>query len=154
MDVHSRTRDGSTALHLAVRLTEWMHITYKSVKFDEIVKWLVEEKELDLNAKDDNGATPLHYAAADGQVEVTKILVKQRELDLNARDNIGATPLHYATRSEHPKGWVLRFVEWFIKHEGVDVHIKDDSGLTAVDVAIHRDAIISIVKRVDTGSEL
>lgn len=41
------------------------------------VKYLVEEKGLDVNARDHNGFTPLHHAAARGDVELIKYLVEQ-----------------------------------------------------------------------------
>ncbi len=41
------------------------------------VRYLVEEHGLDVNARDHNGFTPLHHAAARGDVEVIKYLVDQ-----------------------------------------------------------------------------
>ena len=41
------------------------------------VRYLVEEHGLDVNARDHNGFTPLHHAAARGDVEVIEYLVEQ-----------------------------------------------------------------------------
>ncbi|MEN6355480.1 MAG: ankyrin repeat domain-containing protein [Armatimonadota bacterium] len=48
-----------------------------------------------VNLKDDDGATPLHHAAAKGQLAVVKLLIDNKA-DVNAQKKDGVTPLHVA----------------------------------------------------------
>ena len=41
------------------------------------MKYLIEEMGADINSRDDGGYTPLHHAAARGDVEVIKYLVSK-----------------------------------------------------------------------------
>ncbi len=46
---------------------------------------------------DEDGLTPLHYAARYSHLQVVKLLV-ERGADVNARAEDGITPLHFAAR--------------------------------------------------------
>ncbi len=52
-------------------------------------------KRVDLNATNAHGWTPLHVAAAGGNVAVVELLLQHR-VDVNAASHIGATPLDNA----------------------------------------------------------
>jgi len=58
------------------------------------VKTLIEQG-VSLDARSNEGGTPLHWAAAMGHFKVVKYLV-EKGADVNARDNYGKTPLHWA----------------------------------------------------------
>jgi len=52
----------------------------------------------DVNAKDEDGVTPLHMAANRGHKEVVELLIANGA-DVNAKGMTGWTPLHYAAVS-------------------------------------------------------
>ena len=49
----------------------------------------------DVNAKDEDGLTPLHYAAYCGHNEIAELLIA-KGADVNAKDNAGTTTLDWA----------------------------------------------------------
>jgi ankyrin repeat protein len=99
---------------------------------DQIKKMLDEDGEL-VNARDETGATALHYAAFDGLREIVQHLL-DRGADINIRDSqFGATPTGWAIEYLRERGgylaielqdlayaiesgdarWVARFLERF-----------------------------------------
>ncbi|KAF6202443.1 hypothetical protein GE061_004842 [Apolygus lucorum] len=60
----------------------------------ELLEALLDVPDLDINLPDNEGNTPLHFAAQAGQVEVVSLLVtKAHELEVDYRNNLGFTPL-------------------------------------------------------------
>ena len=57
-----------------------------------LVQRLLRENPLDVNARNENGRTPLHLAAVKGSDEITKLLL-QCSADPRCRDNNGHTAL-------------------------------------------------------------
>src|SRR5438094_2700213 len=53
-----------------------------------------------VNASDKSGSTPLHFAAAHGQLEVVKLLLAAKA-DVRAVTSHGNSPLHRAAREGH-----------------------------------------------------
>jgi ankyrin repeat protein len=53
---------------------------------------------IDVNAKDDNGRTPLHHVAEEGHKEIAELFIAAGA-DVNAKNNLGGTPLHEAAAS-------------------------------------------------------
>ena len=49
----------------------------------------------DVNAKDGDGYTPLHFAAINGHKELAELLIDSGA-DVNAKDDFGETPLDWA----------------------------------------------------------
>ena len=50
--------------------------------------------------KDEEGSTPLHFAALKGHLDVVALLLASKA-DVNAKNNEGSTPLHYAAVHDH-----------------------------------------------------
>ena len=80
----------------------------------------------DVNAKNEWGGTPLHYATFGGHKEVVELLIA-KGADVNAKDGVGETPLHWAAKEGNKE-----VVELLIA-KGADVNAKDDVGDTPVD---------------------
>jgi len=59
------------------------------------------DHSVDVNSRDDNGLTPLHWAVDRGNKDLAEFLILQRA-KIDAQDEEQATPLHYAVDCDHP----------------------------------------------------
>ena len=64
-----------------------------------IVAYLLEKDAL-VDKPDNNGATPLHYAAVNNHVKVIRLLL-EGGATVDKPDNNGVTPLYYAADNNH-----------------------------------------------------
>jgi hypothetical protein len=77
-------------------------------------------KGANVNARNEYGWTPLHWAALYGHADVVRLLL-EHGAEVNARDENGQTPLHEAA------SWgVVRL----LPHHGADVNTRDKGGRT------------------------
>ena len=84
-----------------------------------------------LTARDSDGWTPLHWAAANGQLETVKWLVQKNSDLLCMQDSDGLTPLHWAAAMGH-----LEAVKWQVERRGDLLFMQDKYGLTPLDCAV------------------
>ncbi|KAI9665065.1 MAG: hypothetical protein M1821_006513 [Bathelium mastoideum] len=68
---------------------------------EAVVKLLLERGEVDANAMDQYGNTPLMIAASSGHEAVAKLLLDIGKVDVNSKDDLGRTPLVCARRNGH-----------------------------------------------------
>jgi len=135
------------------------------------IKYFVSQGA-NVNAKDDDGKTSLHFAARESNIEVIKFLV-YKGADVNAKTRGEATPLHGAAIRGNVE--VVKFLvskgadvnaktsgeaiplhgaaSWgnvevvqFLLSKGADVNAKNDNGKTPADMARGNDEIIKILK--------
>jgi hypothetical protein len=76
---------------------------------------------VDVNARDENGETPLHEAAINNECEIAEILIKHGA-EVNAQNNNGLSALHYAAMSG------LKEMSKILVEHGADVFLKDKTG--------------------------
>lgn len=79
----------------------------------------------DVNAMNNSASTPLHYAAWRGDTDVVEMLLA-RGVDVNAKNRFGLTPLHRATAAG------LSDVAVLLIAEGADVNARDKNGRTVL----------------------
>ena len=90
-----------------------------------------DDKDTDINAKDGDGMTVLHYAIIKGYPKLLDKLLAHQAIEVNSQDEGGLTALHHAVLQGNESA-----VKALVGHEGIDVDIKDGSGLTALHHAV------------------
>lgn len=85
---------------------------------------------IDVNAKDEEGSSPLIYAACFGYIEVAKALVAGKA-DVNLQDKNGWPPLMWAMNNKH-EGIVKILLE-----NGASPSTKNSKGRTVLDIINH-----------------
>ena len=125
-----------------------LHIAAQNNSNDEILEYLIAVLGADINAKDDIGQTPLHYAARyDGKCSSSpywgeKQLKSRLQTlvflgaDVNAKDNIGRTPLHVVASHTNPSDkFTNDDMLKYLVMQGADVNAKTNAGMTPLDFA-------------------
>lgn len=108
---------GSTPLHLA---------TERHMK--PLAELLLGRRSTNVNAKDEDQYTALHWAAQNGDEAITRLLL-DRGAAINETDGQGRTPAHVAC--QHGQENVIRV----LLSRGADVHIKGKDNWTALHLA-------------------
>jgi ankyrin repeat protein len=93
----------------------------------------------DVNAKRNDGGTPLHWASFWNEIETAKFLL-YRGANVNAKDKDRWTPLHWASRDNRIE------IAKLLLERGADVDAKDVSGRTPLDFA-HSDEMQDLLKK-------
>ncbi len=148
-DVHARAGwDRATPLHRAAvwgsRATAWVLLSHGAdLKAKDNVGWipfqhagsralaeLLIPDVFKVNARNEQGMTPLHLAVKYNKPAVMQVLL-ERGANVNARDDQGDTPLHECARYRKP-GESLRI----LMAAGADLDAKIDAGQTPLEVAV------------------
>jgi ankyrin repeat protein len=77
------------------------------------------------DSKDNDGRTPLSWAAGMGHEAVMKLLLAKDGVDLISKDEVGKTPLSWAARNGHEA-----VVKLLLATDGVDPDSMDNNGRT------------------------
>ncbi|XP_065349814.1 uncharacterized protein LOC135945834 [Cloeon dipterum] len=108
--------NGNTCLHLAFG---------KDTYSFEVVKWLVEEMQLDVNSTNLKGVTPFMIACENNCSEAIQLLLS-KGVEVNKTDQDGRTALHYAVKSG-----CVDLVQKLLDH-CADLTVKDNSSKTVL----------------------
>lgn len=94
---------------------------------------------VDVHARDDNGVTPLHWAAINGHIACCALLLA-RGADVNCSGGtLNATPMHWCTRQGQ-----LHVMSFLLEH-GADPLRLDGQGYHALHLATHSSLVMSLV---------
>jgi len=144
-DVAAVNADGATPLHFAC--------SQGSVP---VLKALLKNKDININATDNNKTTPLHYAAFNSNRGCVSTLLNHardnfqvdiNDVMLNCRDKEGSTPLHKAAFKGDQS-----IVQLFLD-AGADINAADNEGATVLHKAAFKgnSAIMNIL--LDRGAK-
>ena len=127
---------------------------------EDVIAYLVANKETDVDISNKFGETPLMIASIEGNLPLAKTLIQQRNAQIN---HIGWTPLHYACARGHltvaqyliANGAIIDSLspgnttplmmavqsgnEALVKlllDKGADIQARNSQGLTAIDIAL------------------
>jgi ankyrin repeat protein len=91
---------------------------------------LLQTPDIDVNARNQNGQTPLHLAALNGRTETVNALLQAPGIDVNTVDNNSSTPLHLAALNGRTET-----VNALLGAPGIDVNAPNDRGGTPLHLA-------------------
>lgn len=123
VDVNSMTRSYRDARRKVTTLS--------ASRFNWIFGWILHRSEQSIDSKDNDGRTPLSWAAVYGDGKIVRMFLQRDDVDVNCKDNEGRTPLSWALFAES-----LRVIEKFLERHGVDVNSKDTEGRTPLAWAV------------------
>ncbi|MDR0288327.1 MAG: ankyrin repeat domain-containing protein, partial [Clostridiales bacterium] len=135
---------GFTLLHFVAKQNEsGRNNSVPAGAVSETVRFLLENKVSALRKDENEGMTCYHYAARKGLAELVEVLA-QRGTKLNMTDREGNTGIHIACEyikfaEESKKEDYFRVVKAFADG-GLDIDEKNDSGKTALDIAVDNNA--------------
>ena len=115
----------------------------------EVRYWI--QAGADLNAKDDDGMTPLHYSAYYGHPEIVRALI-EAGADMNVKYEGRATPLHMSADVYDAVG-VPEVIRALIE-AGADVNAKTDGGKTPLHVSAHNENLEVVRYLIDNGADV
>jgi len=64
---------------------------------EDVVRLLLDTDKINLDARDNDGQTPVSWATRNGHEAIVKLLLATERVDVNTEDNHGWTPLSWAT---------------------------------------------------------
>jgi ankyrin repeat protein/glyoxylase-like metal-dependent hydrolase (beta-lactamase superfamily II) len=111
------------------------------------VKILLEKDPALVNSRDENGRTPLHWAARGGHLEVLRYLA-EKGADLNAIDNNGVAPLHTLARSGQTEA------ARFLIEKGAVIDTKDPVKLTPLNMAAEAGQEAMVKLLIEKGADI
>ncbi|KAI8999693.1 kinase-like domain-containing protein [Hyaloraphidium curvatum] len=99
----------------------------------DVVKFLLKRDGLDVNAKDEDGWTGIHFACRKGHEAVIRLLVADPRVDINARNTKNLTGFHMLCLEGRAAAVAL-----MLGNAKLDVNASFGDGLTAFHAACHQ----------------
>ena len=141
-----------------------------------IMKYLIEQKNVDKDFKGKNEKTPLHYACKKGHISIVKYLLS-KDANIEARDSFGNTPFIYARLNNHkdiieylqskyfPNDFEsniitaceegkLNSVKWLIGIENGDIEKKESNGKTLLHLACENGHLPIVEYLISKGADV
>ncbi|KAK6744470.1 hypothetical protein RB195_011277 [Necator americanus] len=114
----------------------------------EVVRYLLSLPQVDVNHRNNNLQTALHYAASRNHAEITHLLLEAGS-DVNAADKFGATPLHRAASQGHDK-----IVHMLLGRAKIHIDARNSEGNTPLFLACEEDREDAAIALARKGASL
>lgn len=114
-DINESDENGSTPLLVA-----------SDYGYQKIIKYLIEECNVDIDKVDNDGDNPLMVASFKGHLNIVRYFVEECKMDINHRNNDGETPLIQASAQGN-----LEVVKYLVEH-GAKVNDRINYGHTTL----------------------
>ena len=108
-DIYATDKDGDNALHFACTMGR-----------ADIVIWLLDNCDMNLETKGSWERTPFLHAAEEGHLQIVKLL-KEKGADIYAKDKDGDNALHLACLSSEG----VEMVTWLLDECKINVEAKE-----------------------------
>ncbi|KNC50725.1 uncharacterized protein AMSG_11997 [Thecamonas trahens ATCC 50062] len=115
----------------------------------DVVKWLVSEKQVRVDAADACGETALHKAARWNYLDILECLATSGSSNVNAANERGETPLHAAVDNGSSDA-----VEWLVRTGRASLDVRNNDGETALMAATKRNRWRMIYGLVEGGADV
>ncbi|XP_063923686.1 uncharacterized protein LOC135137861 [Zophobas morio] len=171
MDLYAQNQNGTTALQLACLggvyenvetlldlgasfdLTDHdkknlLHYASASKKPNRDVIELLCDKGINVNARTQNGMTPLQIACLEGVYENAETLLRFASID--TVDEHGKNALHYASQSVKGNRNIIKL----LTEKGMDLDVKTKSGMTALHLACLKGVYENAKTLLDSGASV
>jgi len=117
-----------------------LHKAVRNGNSAQVFSLLMRKSKL-INAKDENGYSPLHWATNSGHTDIMENLISNGA-DIHAQDSDGDTPLHWAAYSGQKSATET------LLNSGADIHRTNKNGDTPIHYAAqigHRDIVDQLI---------
>ncbi|KAH9205014.1 hypothetical protein DL95DRAFT_318379 [Leptodontidium sp. 2 PMI_412] len=124
----------------------WIHHTWCISEQEPVVYNLLVV--VDANAMDENGRTPLSWAAQNGQEAVVKLLLDTSKVDADSKDQYDQTPLSWVAQNGHK---AIAVVKLLFDTGKVDANAMDENGRTPLSWAAQNGQVAVVKLLLDTS---
>ena len=108
-----------------------VHLVCKQGDLEVVEQLLFTDYKFDPMIIDDNGNTPLHYAAIGGNVEAATLLITKRDVPVDYQNDNNETPLHLACNKGHST-----FIQTLVIEHKADINTCDMNNHTPLQRAV------------------
>ncbi|MFC1547248.1 ankyrin repeat domain-containing protein [Candidatus Neomarinimicrobiota bacterium] len=113
----------------------------------DVARYLIEQNA-DINLKDKDNDSPLHYTGIFGNLEIAELLLAKGAASLNEGNSRQMTPLHFACERGHAE------VVEFLLDSGADMEARDGMGRNALLCACAGRNMVTIETLLNKGADI